>query len=89
MCRGGWQVSGGRQVPQGDGLFVQDEVDSTSRVATFVRADRLEKIIMLTNIRDGQKMGHICVQNRGLNGTILANDCHSIINSEVPYGAML
>ena len=46
---------GGRQVPPRDGLFVQDEVDSTSRVATFVRADRLEKIIMLANIRDDKK----------------------------------
>ena len=42
-------------MPPRDGLFVQDEGDSTSRVATFVRADRLEKIIMLANIRDDKK----------------------------------
>ena len=53
-CVWQWLAGVGAGAPR-EGLFVQDEVDSTSRVATFVRADRLEKIIMLANIRDGKK----------------------------------
>jgi hypothetical protein len=89
MCSSGWQVLGRSAGAPGDGLFVLGEVDSTSRVRTFVRPDRLEKIIMLANIQDGQKMGHIRAKNRGFNGAILASDCKSMMKFEEPSGVML